>query len=65
LFEDDAAIGTRDPAVLVVIGEKNGACRSCGRFGLTPNPFGFGYRDLGLGTFLRSGFGAAPNPNSQ
>jgi cytochrome c peroxidase len=32
-------------------------------FGFTPNPFGFGYRDLGLGTFLRSGFGAAPNPN--
>jgi cytochrome c peroxidase len=35
------------------------------RFGLTPNPFGFGYRDLGLGTFLRSGFGSAPNPSSQ
>jgi cytochrome c peroxidase len=34
-------------------------------FGFTPNPFGFGYRDLGLGTFLRSGFGAAPNPNSE
>lgn len=34
------------------------------RFGLTPNPLGFGYRDLGLGTFLRSGFGAAPSPNS-
>jgi cytochrome c peroxidase len=33
--------------------------------GFTPNPLGFGYRDLGLGTFLRSGFGAAPNPNSQ
>jgi cytochrome c peroxidase len=33
-------------------------------FGFTGNPFGFGYRDLGLGTFLRSGFGAAPNPNS-
>jgi cytochrome c peroxidase len=33
-------------------------------FGFTANPFGFGYRDLGLGTFLRSGFGAAPNPNS-
>jgi cytochrome c peroxidase len=32
-------------------------------FGLTPNPFGFGFRDLGLGTFLRSGFGSAPNPN--
>ena len=32
-------------------------------FGLTPNPFGFAYRDLGLGTFLRSGFGSAPNPN--
>ncbi len=34
-------------------------------FGFTPNPFGFGYRDLGLGTFLRSGFGSAPNPNSK
>jgi cytochrome c peroxidase len=34
-------------------------------FGFTPNPYGFGYRDLGLGTFLRSGFGSAPNPNSQ
>jgi len=33
-------------------------------FGFTPNPFGFGYRDLGLGNFLRSGFGSAPNPNS-
>ncbi len=32
-------------------------------FGFTGNPFGFGYRDLGLGTFLRSGFGSAPNPN--
>jgi cytochrome c peroxidase len=33
-------------------------------FGFTANPLGFGYRDLGLGAFLRSGFGAAPNPNS-
>jgi cytochrome c peroxidase len=33
-------------------------------YGFTQNPYGFGYRDLGLGTFLRSGFGAAPNPNS-
>src|SRR5439155_16588733 len=33
-------------------------------FGFTGNPFGFGYRDLGLGTFLRSGPGSAPNPNS-
>jgi len=33
-------------------------------FGFTANPIGFGYRDLGLGTFLRSGFGSAPNPNS-
>jgi cytochrome c peroxidase len=33
-------------------------------FGFTANPFGFGYRDLGLGTFLRSGFGSAPSPNS-
>jgi cytochrome c peroxidase len=33
-------------------------------FGFTPNPFGFGFRDLGMGTFLRSGFGSAPNPNA-
>jgi cytochrome c peroxidase len=33
-------------------------------FGFTANPIGFAYRDLGLGTFLRSGFGSAPNPNS-
>jgi cytochrome c peroxidase len=33
-------------------------------FGFTANPLGFGFRDLGLGTFLRSGFGSAPNPNS-
>jgi cytochrome c peroxidase len=32
--------------------------------GFTPNPYGFAYRDLGLGNFLRSGFGSAPNPNS-
>jgi cytochrome c peroxidase len=32
--------------------------------GFTANPGGFTYTDLGLGTFLRSGFGAAPNPNS-
>src|SRR6266404_6321998 len=30
----------------------------------TPDPFGFTFRDLGLGTFLRSGPGSAPNPNS-
>jgi cytochrome c peroxidase len=33
-------------------------------FGFTPNPGGFTYTDFGLGTFLRSGFGSAPNPNS-
>src|SRR5947209_7073325 len=33
-------------------------------FGFTPNPYGFAYRDLGIGTFLRSGFGSAPNPNA-
>jgi cytochrome c peroxidase len=33
-------------------------------FGFTPNPLGFGYRDLGMGTFLRSGFGTWPNPNA-
>jgi cytochrome c peroxidase len=32
-------------------------------FGFTPNPVGFAYTDLGLGAFLRSGFGSAPNPN--
>ena len=32
-------------------------------YGFTPNPYGFGYRDLGLGTFLRSGFGSDANPN--
>src|ERR1700761_2953291 len=31
--------------------------------GFIGNPYGFGYRDLGLGTFLRSGFGSGPNPN--
>jgi cytochrome c peroxidase len=33
-------------------------------FGFTANPDGFAFRDLGMGTFLRSGPGAAPNPNS-
>ncbi|HEY2758761.1 MAG TPA: cytochrome c peroxidase [Pseudolabrys sp.] len=33
-------------------------------FGFTHNPYGFGFRDLGLGNFLRSGPGAAPNPNA-
>jgi cytochrome c peroxidase len=33
-------------------------------YGDTPNPYGFGYRDLGLGTFLRGGFGSGPDPNS-
>jgi len=32
--------------------------------GLTPNPEGFAFTDNGLGTFLRSGFGSAPNPNA-
>jgi cytochrome c peroxidase len=32
--------------------------------GFTANAGGFTYTDLGLGTFLRSGFGSAPNPNS-
>jgi cytochrome c peroxidase len=32
--------------------------------GFLPNPLGLGYRDLGLGTFLRSGFGSGVNPNS-
>jgi cytochrome c peroxidase len=33
-------------------------------YGFTANPLGFGYRDLGMGTFLRSGFGSWPNPNA-
>ncbi len=33
-------------------------------FDFTPNAGGFTYTDLGVGTFLRSGFGSAPNPNS-
>ena len=35
-----------------------------GSFGFTPNPAGYTYTDFGLGTFFRSGFGSAPNPNS-
>jgi cytochrome c peroxidase len=31
--------------------------------GFIANPFGFGFRDLGMGTFLRSGPGSWPNPN--
>ena len=33
-------------------------------FGFIANPFGFGFRDLGMGTFLRSGPGSWPNPNA-
>ena len=33
-------------------------------YGFTANPYGFGYRDLGLGAFLRSSFGSGPNPNA-
>jgi len=33
-------------------------------FGFIGNPLGFSCRDLGMGTFLRSGFGSAPNPNA-
>jgi cytochrome c peroxidase len=33
-------------------------------YGYTPNPEGYIYTDFGLGTFLRSGFGSFPNPNS-
>jgi cytochrome c peroxidase len=33
------------------------------RYGFTPNPDGFQYRDLGLGNFLRSGPQSAPDPN--
>src|ERR1700745_1878037 len=31
--------------------------------GFTGDPYGFAYKDLGMGTFLRSGFGSGPNPN--
>jgi cytochrome c peroxidase len=34
------------------------------RFGFTPNPDGFRYRDLGFGNFMRSGPQTAPNPNA-
>jgi cytochrome c peroxidase len=34
------------------------------RFGFTPNPDGFGYRDLGFGNFLRSGPQSGPDPNA-
>jgi len=34
-------------------------------FGFTANPFGFAFRDLGLGTFLRSGPGSWPSPNDE
>jgi cytochrome c peroxidase len=34
------------------------------RFGYTPNPDGFGYRDLGMGTFLRSGPQSGIDPNA-
>src|SRR5271163_2776154 len=33
-------------------------------YGFIANPYGFGYRDLGLGTFLRGAFGSGPNPNA-
>jgi cytochrome c peroxidase len=33
------------------------------QYGFTGNPLGFGYRDLGLGEFLRSGFGTWASPN--
>ena len=33
------------------------------QFGFIGNPFGFAFRDLGMGTFLRSGPGSWPNPN--
>jgi cytochrome c peroxidase len=37
---------------------------SADSFGYVPNPEGYIYTDFGLGTFLRSGFGSFPNPNS-
>jgi cytochrome c peroxidase len=32
-------------------------------YGFTPNPYGFAFRDLGMGNFLRGGFDTLPNPN--
>jgi cytochrome c peroxidase len=32
-------------------------------YGYTPNPYGFAFRDLGMGNFLRGGFNTLPNPN--
>jgi len=34
-------------------------------FGFIANPDGFAFRDLGIGTFLRSGPGSWPNPNDK
>jgi cytochrome c peroxidase len=34
------------------------------QFQFTPNPDGMRFRDLGVGTFFRSGPGSAPNPNA-
>jgi len=34
------------------------------QYGFIANPYGFAYRDLGLGTFLRSGFGSWASPNA-
>ncbi len=32
-------------------------------YGYTPDPYGFAFRDLGMGTFLRGGFDTLPSPN--
>jgi cytochrome c peroxidase len=72
--KDRSAIATANPPLFTCFGSANEGLPLNPRnafyyqttpdsFGFTPNPLGLGYRDLGMGTFLRSGFGSAPNPN--
>jgi cytochrome c peroxidase len=71
---DTSTIATANPPLFTCFGSANEGLplnpRDAFYYQTTPdylgfigNPFGFGYRDLGMGTFLRSGFGSAPNPN--
>jgi cytochrome c peroxidase len=72
--KDTSTIATANPPLFTCFGSANEGLPLNPRnafyyettpdsFGFTPNPYGFGYRDLGLGTFLRSGFASGPNPN--
>ena len=72
---DSSATATANPPVFTCFGSANEGLplnpsnafyyqTTPDSFGFVGNPYGFGYRDLGMGTFLRSGFGSAPNPNS-